>query len=365
MTVDGLHRSTQGPLLRRRLRRPRPAHRTRAPPVAPRSATDRATLSRSLARLDRERRVGSPPVRRLGDGRAFLTDRGCRASARNVRARPPTATRGSSSATSSLASATSRCAAFAPSTSTTSTSISSPPAADRRAGLAPKTVHEVHLIIRSALDLAVRSPTRRPQRRPRHPLADGGAAVTSRRPDLERRRTRRFLEPRRIAVYPALHLAAHTGMRRGEIVGLRWTRPRPRHAHGCRSAARSRTSAAKPTEFGAKTRTSRRTSTSTTTRSDSSCGGVGGSTRPAAPRPGRLDVLQHRPAATSTRSRSANSSLASFNAATSHASASMTYDTPTPRFSSPTASRSRSSPNGSATPTRRSRCTPTSTCSRA
>jgi integrase len=73
-------------------------------------------------------------------------------------------------------------------------------------------------------------------------LGTGGALVTAR--------------PQRL--YPAIHLAAHTGMRRGEIVGLKWTDL---------DESRSRLSitrtvqcvGGRPAEFGVKTRTSRRT----------------------------------------------------------------------------------------------------------
>jgi integrase len=59
-------------------------------------------------------------------------------------------------------------------------------------------------------------------------------------------------------LHPALHLAAHTGMRRGEVVGLKWSDL---------DTARSRLSISRslqnvggrPVEFGVKTRTSRRT----------------------------------------------------------------------------------------------------------
>ncbi len=59
-------------------------------------------------------------------------------------------------------------------------------------------------------------------------------------------------------LYPALHLAAHTGLRQGELVGLRWS---DLDEQTCRlSVCRTlQTVAGRPVEFGVKTRTSRRT----------------------------------------------------------------------------------------------------------
>jgi integrase len=124
--------------------------------------------------------------------------------------------------------------------------------------LAPKTVHEVHLIVRNALDLAVR-------RR----LVEANVALAAHSP---RRRfggtvTARVWSAEELAVllsharphrlYPAIHLAAHTGMRRGEVAGLRWhdldktsNRVAVRRSVQCVGG--------RPVEFGAKTRSSRR-----------------------------------------------------------------------------------------------------------
>jgi len=124
-------------------------------------------------------------------------------------------------------------------------------------GLAPKTVREVHMIIRAALDLAVRrevvgqNVAARAHLRPTR----AGNAVARTWTDAELARFLDAARPHRL--YPALHLAAHTGMRRGEIVGLKW----------CdldiaqRRLAISRTLqcvGGQPVEFGVKTRTSRR-----------------------------------------------------------------------------------------------------------
>ena len=127
-----------------------------------------------------------------------------------------------------------------------------------RNGLAPKTVHETHVIIRSALDLAVQ----------RH-LVDHNVAWAAQPPRprvLDRSgpqswiaaQLKQFLESaRQQRLYPALHLAAHTGMRRGEIVGLKWSDVNVRAAR--LSIARTlQNVGGRPTEFGVKTRTSRR-----------------------------------------------------------------------------------------------------------
>ena len=82
-------------------------------------------------------------------------------------------------------------------------------------------MHEVHLIVRNALDLAVRrqlldrnvalAAYSRPSTVRRHDAGEG----------LDRRGARHPAPPARPhRLYPAIHLAAHTGMRRGEVVGL-------------------------------------------------------------------------------------------------------------------------------------------------
>jgi integrase len=124
--------------------------------------------------------------------------------------------------------------------------------------LAPKTVHEAHLIIRNALDLAahrqlvdrnvalsVHSPRRR----------GGGTTVARVWNAQELRAFLKFARSQRL--YPALHLAAHTGMRRGEVVGLKWADldTQGKRVSICRTI---QSLAGRPVEFGAKTRTSRR-----------------------------------------------------------------------------------------------------------
>lgn len=124
-------------------------------------------------------------------------------------------------------------------------------------GLAPKTVHEVHIIVRSALDLAMRrqlvdtnvaQATNARHRRPTRQIARAWTADEL-STFLASARTQRL--------YPALHLAAYTGMRRGEVAGLKWSdldRPTSRL-----SISRTLQSlAGQPVEFPVKTRTSRR-----------------------------------------------------------------------------------------------------------
>ena len=124
-------------------------------------------------------------------------------------------------------------------------------------GLAPKTVHEVHLVVRSSLDLAVR----------RELVANNVAHATNARHKRPNRKVPRawsadelaeFLasaRPRRL--YPALHLTAFTGIRCGEVAGLKWSdldASRRRLSIG----RNLQTVAGRPVEVPVKTRTSRR-----------------------------------------------------------------------------------------------------------
>jgi integrase len=127
-----------------------------------------------------------------------------------------------------------------------------------RNGLAPKTVHETHVIVRSALDLAV-------ERR----LVDHNVARTAQPPRprvLDRSgpqswtaaQLNEFLaSARNQRLYPALHLAADTGRRRGEIVGRKWSDLNVPAARLSISRTLQNVGG-RPTEFGVKTRTSRR-----------------------------------------------------------------------------------------------------------
>ena len=124
-------------------------------------------------------------------------------------------------------------------------------------GLAPKTVHEVHMIVRSSLDLAMR-----------RQLVDGNVAqATNARHKRQTRKVPRswtaeelttlLVAARPHRLYPALHLTACTGMRRGEVAGLKWSD----FDRANRRLSISRTLqslAGQPVEFPVKTRTSRR-----------------------------------------------------------------------------------------------------------
>ncbi len=124
-------------------------------------------------------------------------------------------------------------------------------------GLAPKTVHEVHMIVRAALDLAVR----------RQVLDHNVAHATharQRRPSRVRARAwtahelAQFLSAARSQrLYPALHFTAYTGMRRGEVVGLKWC-DLDRTAKRLSIARTLQNVGGNPVEFDVKTRTSRR-----------------------------------------------------------------------------------------------------------
>jgi hypothetical protein len=97
------------------------------------------------------------------------------------------------------------------------------PAADRPA-LAPKTVYEVHLIIRGALAAAVR-----------RGLVNRNVAVVAAAPRMRSipRREMQVWTSQELQIFlraaaghrlfPALWLAAMTGVRRSELLGLRWT----------------------------------------------------------------------------------------------------------------------------------------------
>lgn len=124
-------------------------------------------------------------------------------------------------------------------------------------GIAAKTVREVHVIIRNALDLAV---TRHlvatnVARETRAPRTDATTVVAKIWTPGQLGEFLTDARPHRL--YPALHLAAHTGMRRGELAGLRWGDLDTRR----QTLSISRTLqviAGQPVEFDVKTRTSRR-----------------------------------------------------------------------------------------------------------
>jgi len=128
----------------------------------------------------------------------------------------------------------------------------------KQTGLAPKTVYDVHIVIRTAFTQAVRQ----------HLVSVNPALAAQ--PPRSRLRQRsgpecwtaeqlgEFLAAtRHLRLHPALHLAAFTGMRRGELAGLRWG---DWHTATHRlSIARSRqVVAGRSVEVPVKTRTSRR-----------------------------------------------------------------------------------------------------------
>lgn len=90
-------------------------------------------------------------------------------------------------------------------------------------GLAPKSVHNIHVMLNKALSDAARKGT---VVRNVVALADAPSLQARKRPEVkawEVDQLVRFLDAidaHRMA--PAFYLAAHTGMRRGEVLGLRW-----------------------------------------------------------------------------------------------------------------------------------------------
>jgi len=100
---------------------------------------------------------------------------------------------------------------------------------EKGGGLSPKTVRYIHLIIHKALADAHRKGA---VVRNVAALADAPKVGARKRGDLkawDADQLRAFLEAigsHRLC--PAFHLAAHTGMRRGEVLGLRWVRHRLR-----------------------------------------------------------------------------------------------------------------------------------------
>ncbi len=81
---------------------------------------------------------------------------------------------------------------------------------------------EIHRVISNALDLAVDRQLidTNPSRRARPPRPATRSTVPA---IWDAQQLAQFLQAaRRLRLYPALHLVAHTGMRRGELAGLNW-----------------------------------------------------------------------------------------------------------------------------------------------
>jgi integrase len=230
-------------------------------------------------------------------------------------------------------------------------------------GLAAKMVHEVHLIVRSALtqtteqgltrsNVALRTQRPRPHARPRRgPETWTANELTT------------FLDTASgHRLYPALHLTATTGMRHGEIAGLRWGDSNA--ASHQLSISRTRQAlAGRSTEFATKTRTSRRCLELDPTtehvleqwrdrqRNDGHCVGT-------------RDTIFTNTCGEPLHPESISQLFARIVERSGLlTSGSTTCATPMPDCLSPPASLSRLCPNDSATPTRRSRSTPTNTCS--
>jgi integrase len=125
-------------------------------------------------------------------------------------------------------------------------------------GLAPKTILEVHMIVRAALylaverELVVRNVAHGARARRRPPARAAARAWNA-------EELRAFLTAaRHHRLYAMLHLAAHTGMRRGEVVGLKWS-DLDRSTSRLSISRTLQNVGGRPVEFGVKTRSSRRT----------------------------------------------------------------------------------------------------------
>lgn len=123
--------------------------------------------------------------------------------------------------------------------------------------LSPKTVLEVHRVLANAFDLAVDREMldTNPAHRARPPRPDSRSAVPA---IWTAAQLATYLNRvRHLRLFPALHLVAHTGLRRGEVAGLNWGDLDTRAA--ALSITRSRqVTGGRTVEAPVKTRTSRR-----------------------------------------------------------------------------------------------------------
>ena len=239
--------------------------------------------------------------------------------------------------------------------------------ADGAGGLNNKTVVEIHMILRRALDDAVRrgwiltNPARVAHAPKRRPLSSNTSRVWN------AHQLGAFLASTRDHRYhAAIWLTANTGMRRGEILGLRWGDVDFDTAH--LSVTRSLVSVGYELhETRGKSRTARRAINLDPRTVDvlhawrqqrarrGSRVRLRRSRRPRLRPPRRQPRLTHN----CCRTRSRNSCIDPV----CPGSGSTTYATPTPPCSSKPACRSRSSANDSDTPPPASRWRPTSTSS--
>ena len=245
---------------------------------------------------------------------------------------------------------------------------------DGSRALAPKSVLEIHLIIRAALnDAVVRG------------MLSRNVALVAKAPKLRSieqiepvawtaQELRSFLQATvGHRLFPALWTSAHTGMRRSELCGLQWgdfdpdaatlsvNRGRIAVAYEVHEennlSTRSGSAAARPATPDA-------ASTSTPLPSPSSKRGAPGSTtnwHPSAQRT-TAGCSPTDPASHSTPIRFRRPSNGSCGAPVCHSSDFTTCATPTPPCSSTPGYPPRSSPNASATPPPRSQSRPTNTC---
>ena len=116
-----------------------------------------------------------------------------------------------------------------------------------RQGSTPKTVLEVHRVVSNALGLAVDRQLidTNPALRARPPRQTGRSTIPQIWSASELAEYLDFIDHRRL--YPALHLVAHIGMRRGELAGLNWATS-TRQLQACRSLEPVRPPAAAPSK---------------------------------------------------------------------------------------------------------------------